>query len=85
MKYKWVIELVVDKDLVDEGFNLTEGRAQQIFEHAFPWARMSGIKATVPDAKIPVYEPHDATADSDPAVTEAVERIWNMRHKETSK
>jgi hypothetical protein len=53
--FKWVVEFEVTENWVEDGFNLTEDRANDMIANALPYAYGSEYKATViksPSAKL---------------------------------
>ena len=53
--FKWVVEFEVTKNWVEDGFNITEDRANDMIANALPYAYGSEYKATViksPSAKL---------------------------------
>jgi hypothetical protein len=53
--FKWVVEFEVTETWVEDGFNITQGRAIDMMANALPYASGAEFKATVlkaPDAKL---------------------------------
>ena len=45
--FKWVVEFEVTENWVEDGFNITENRANDMIANALPYAYSSEYKATV--------------------------------------
>ena len=45
--FKWVVEFEVTENWVEDGFNITEDRANDMIANALPYAYGSEYKATV--------------------------------------
>ena len=53
--FKWVVEFEVTENWVEDGFNITEDRANDMIANALPYAYGAEFKATVikaPDFKL---------------------------------